>query len=182
VPSDLARPDPRPGTVETRQAHHHTPGARGAATGHLPSPQGLIVQAQGAFRGSLPGFAEVRALAESFGAAAGVDHDTTLRVVLVLEELFTNTVTHGYPGGADGPVWVTLASQTGAIAITYEDAAPPFDPFGHSPALPLAPEEREPGGLGLALVRGLCLTTSYTRIGNRNRVALTVATSSAPSG
>jgi anti-sigma regulatory factor (Ser/Thr protein kinase) len=41
-----------------------------------------------------------------------------LRVVLVLEELFTNTVTHGYPD-REGPVWVTLASQVAAIEITY---------------------------------------------------------------
>jgi len=140
------------------------------------------VQAHGVFRGSLPGFAEVRALAESFGAAAGADHDATLRVVLILEELFTNTVTHGYPGGADGPIWVTLASQTDAIAVTYEDAAPPFDPLGPPPALPLAPEEREPGGLGLALVRGLSLGASYVRLGDRNRITLTVATSSATPG
>jgi serine/threonine-protein kinase RsbW len=133
------------------------------------------VRAEGTFRGWLAAFAEVRALAESFGTAAGAEHDTTQRVVLVLEELFTNTVTHGYPGGAEGPVWVTLASQEGAIAVTYEDAGPAFDPFAHAPAPPLAPEERAPGGLGLTLVRGLSVSASYVRIGDRNRVTLMVA-------
>ena len=132
------------------------------------------MRAEGTFRGWLPGFAEVRALAESFGTAAGADRDTTLRVVLVLEELFTNTVTHGYPGGAEGPVWVTLASQGGVIAVTYEDAAPAFDPLGHAPAPDLDAEERAPGGLGLTLVRGLCASVSYVRVGDRNRVTLTV--------
>jgi serine/threonine-protein kinase RsbW len=134
-----------------------------------------MVRAEGAFRGWLSSFAEVRALAESFGTAAGADRDTTLRVVLVLEELFTNTVTHGYPGGAEGPVWVTLASQGSAIAVTYEDAAPAFDPVGHASAPSLAAEEQAPGGMGLALVRGLCASASYARVGDRNRVTLTVA-------
>jgi serine/threonine-protein kinase RsbW len=136
------------------------------------------VRAEGTFRGALPSFIEVRALAESFGAAAGVDHDATLRVVLVLEELFTNTVIHGY-GDAEGPVWVTLASQPDAIAVIYEDIAPPFDPVGHTPPPTLAPEARAPGGLGLTLVRGLCVSASYARVGERNRVTLAVATSSA---
>jgi serine/threonine-protein kinase RsbW len=136
------------------------------------------VRTEGTFRGALPNFTDVRALAESFGAAAGVDRDATLRVVLVLEELFTNTVTHGY-GDVEGPVWVTLASQRDTVAVTYEDAAPPFDPVGHTPPPTPTPEERMPGGLGLTLVRGLCVSASYARVGDRNRVILAVATSSA---
>ena len=136
------------------------------------------MRTHGRFRGSLPGFAEVRALVEDFGQAAGVGPEATIRVVLVLEELFTNTVAHGYPGGTDGPVWVTLEGQRGVIVITYEDAAPPFDPIGHTLPPSLPADERAPGGLGLALVRGLCTSASYTRTGDRNRVTLTVATSS----
>ena len=135
----------------------------------------MILRAEGVFRGQLAGFTEVRALAESFGTATGADHATTLRVILVLEELFTNTVTHGYPMDSDGPVWVTLASEGRAITVTYEDAAPAFDPLAHVTDLALAPEERAPGGLGLALVRGLCMTASYIRIAGRNRLTLTVA-------
>ena len=137
----------------------------------------------GTFRGRLASFAEVRALAEGFGAALGVDPRAMLRVVLVLEELFTNTVTHGYPAGREGPVWITLASRSGDIEITYEDAAPAFDPLTDAPAppdQPLADESRPPGGLGLALVRGLSASVGYTRVGDRNRVTLTLSTGSAP--
>ena len=140
----------------------------------------MTLRTEGAFRGGLAGFTGLRALAESFGAAAGAEHATTLRVVLVLEELYTNTVTHGYPGDRDGPVWVTLASEAGAITVTYEDAAPAFDPLSHTPGPAPPAEERAPGGLGLALVRGLCVSASYTRIGGRNRMIFTVAGSSPP--
>jgi serine/threonine-protein kinase RsbW len=140
------------------------------------------VRTGGTFRAGLQSFPEVRALAEGFGATTGADRSVTLRVVLVLEELFTNTVSHGYPPGGQGPVWVTLASRAGAIEITYEDAAPAFDPLGDAPTPPdptRAPEEQPPGGLGLALVRGLSASASYARIGDRNRVTLTISTGSA---
>jgi len=135
------------------------------------------------FRGRLSSFAEVRALAEAFGAAACAGHDAMLRVILVLEELFTNTVTHGYPAGSEGPVWVTLARQVGAIEVTYEDAAPTFNPLTDTsapPDHPLAFEGQPPGGLGLALVRGLSASAGYARVGDRNRVTLTVPTGSPP--
>ena len=138
------------------------------------------MRAEGAFRGRLPSFAEVRALAEAFGAAVGAEHSATLRVVLILEELFTNTVTHGYSAGGEGPVWVTLAAGVSVIEITYEDAGPAFDPLTGVPTPPLAPREDAPGGLGLALVRGLSVSAAYARVGDRNRVTLTVSTGSSP--
>jgi serine/threonine-protein kinase RsbW len=132
------------------------------------------MRAEGTYRARLPTFAEVRALAEAFGQTAGAGHEATIRVVLVLEELFTNTVAHGYAPGGEGPVWVALALAGSAIEITYEDAGPPFDPFGGAPAA-CALEERGVGGVGLALVRGLSASRRYARIGDRNRVILTVA-------
>ena len=100
------------------------------------------MQAEGTFRARLPSFAEVRALAEAFGQAVGADHDATLRVVLVLEELFTNTVAHGYPAGSEGPVWVALAMKGDAIEITYEDACPALIPSPARPP-PSAPSSRQ---------------------------------------
>jgi len=143
----------------------------------------LTVRAEGTFRGRLPSFPEVRALAEAFGATVGADHSATLRVVLVLEELFTNTVTHGYPPGREGPVWVTLASRAGVIEVTYEDAGPSFNPVTDAPTpsdQPLTDEGQPPGGLGLALVRGLSASAGYARVGDRNRVTLTVLTGRPP--
>ena len=131
------------------------------------------MRVEGAYWARLPSFAEVRAMAEGFGQAGGVGPEATIRVVLVLEELFTNTVMHGYPAGSEGSVWVSLALAGDAIEITYEDACPPFDPIGGAPAIPRLDEER-PGGVGLALVRGLSASARYVRVGERNRVVLTV--------
>jgi anti-sigma regulatory factor (Ser/Thr protein kinase) len=133
------------------------------------------MRAEGTYEARLLSFAEVRALAEAFGQTAGAGHEATIRVVLVLEELFTNTVAHGYPPGGEGRVWVALALTGNAIEITYEDAAPPFDPFGAPAGAARSVAERPVGGVGLALVRGLSATRRYARVGDRNRVVLTVA-------
>lgn len=145
-----------------------------ARKGHAPG-EALTVRAEAKFQGRLPAFTEVRTWAEAFGAAVGTDRGAVLRLVLVLEELFTNTVAHGY-ASAGGSIWVTLASRAGGIEVTYEDAAPEFDPFTPVPGAPARRtlEEAPPGGLGLALVRGLSVSARYARIDGRNRITLTL--------
>jgi anti-sigma regulatory factor (Ser/Thr protein kinase) len=46
-----------------------------------------------------------------------------------VEELFLNTVKHGHRGGSDAPVWITMEAADGSVSLTYEDRAPPFNPF-----------------------------------------------------
>jgi serine/threonine-protein kinase RsbW len=143
----------------------------------------LTVRAEATFAGQLPSFPDVRAWAEAFATAVGAERHATLRLVLILEELFTNTVTHGYRAGTEGPVRVALASQTGAIEVIYEDSGPAFDPLTDAPARradPRATEGQEPGGLGLALVRGLTASVRYVRVAGRNRITLTVPTGGPP--
>jgi serine/threonine-protein kinase RsbW len=134
------------------------------------------MRVEATFRGRLADFTDVRVWAEAFGATVGCDRDAVLRLVLVLEELFTNTVTHGYAGDDRGPIRVALASRGGNVEVTYEDAGPAFDPFdpraGAPPTLP--PLSGAPGGLGLALVRGLAVAPRYVRVDERNRITLTV--------
>jgi serine/threonine-protein kinase RsbW len=149
----------------------------------LPPPwDSLTVRAEGTFRGRLPSFSEVRVWAEAFAAAVGADRTAMLRLVLVLEELFTNTVSHGYAAGDEGPIWVVLASRADAIEVTYEDAARAVDPLVDTQAPRADPRAfgEPPGGLGLALVRGLSASARYARIGGRNRITLTVPTEGPP--
>ncbi len=169
----------RPGV----QAPDHTPDADPAAIVRFRREgSALSVRAEAAFRGRLPAFPEVRAWVEAFAAAQGADRTATLRLVLVLEELFTNTVTHGYGAGAEGPIWITLARGPGVIEVTYEDAGPPFDPIAEPEAARVGP--RPPGELagrlGLALVRGLSTAARYARVGERNRLTLGVPIGEGP--
>src|SRR5258708_1068494 len=52
---------------------------------------------------------------------------------MVVEELYSNTIKYGYGGETGRPVRLRLTSHP-AIALVYEDEAPPFDPTAWQPA------------------------------------------------
>jgi anti-sigma regulatory factor (Ser/Thr protein kinase) len=121
--------------------------------------------------------ARLRALREfvdAFCADASVGADHCLRLNLVLEELFTNTVRHGHGGDSEAPVWVILAATPGSLNLTYEDSAPPFNPYGKSPdASPdTTLQMRKIGGLGVLLTRKLAASREYAYLYGRNRIRL----------
>jgi len=117
-------------------------------------------------------FASLAAFAEGACRAAGLTGDDALRLRLVLEELFTNTVRHGHGGDCDQPVDVVLDVTRGRIRLTYEDTAPAFDP--RTPPARHPGRGRPAGGLGLVLVRRMAPDLSYERVGDRNRLVLSV--------
>jgi serine/threonine-protein kinase RsbW len=117
---------------------------------------------------------EAIAFVEAFGAAAAIDRADRLRLTLVVEELFTNTVEHGHRGDHDSAVAVGLQVDGDRLVVHYEDAAPPFDPTEALDAstLELPPDERPVGGLGLQLVAQFACEIDYRRIDARNRLRL----------
>jgi anti-sigma regulatory factor (Ser/Thr protein kinase) len=57
------------------------------------------------------------------------------RLRIVVEELYSNTIKHGYGGESQRPVRLLLRSAP-RIELVYEDAAPPFDPTAWRPPAP----------------------------------------------
>lgn len=104
---------------------------------------------------------------------AGLNNDEKLRVELVVEELFTNSVLHGYGQDCDEPVWIAADNNNGALCITYQDAAPAFNPLDR-PADRVAPVI---GGLGVTLVESFA-DTRYLYQDGRNTLILTFPPSS----
>ena len=95
------------------------------------------------------------------------------RAELVLEELFRNSILHGYGGDSEHSVWVGVDGAR----LFYQDAAPPFDPLTQGPA-PLDPEqplsEQRVGGIGLLLIRELGSAITYEYRDGRNRLVFTI--------
>lgn len=113
-------------------------------------------------------FDAIREFIDSVGDVMG--RDDRYRVILLVEELFANTVSHGYGGECDKPVWLTLDVTNGTCRVVYEDEAPEYDPFA-SPDHALregAIEDRPVGGLGIVLLTEMSSTHSYARNGERN--------------
>ncbi len=119
----------------------------------------------------------MQAFLEGFCADTGLPRQDCLRLNLVLEELFTNTVKHGHRGDSDAPVWIGLTRTDGAVQVVYEDKAPPFNPYArlteHSPDMTL--EMRKIGGLGVLLTKELAASRDYAYLFGRNRIRLTLA-------
>jgi anti-sigma regulatory factor (Ser/Thr protein kinase) len=127
------------------------------------------------FPARLSALPDVAAFIAEACAAAGVVAD--LRLTLLVEELFTNTVVHGHQGESEEPVHVGLDVEPGRITLVYEDTAPPHDPFAgvELPDETAEVEDRPVGGLGVLLVAAMARDVEYRRAEGRNRIRLVVA-------
>ena len=136
----------------------------------------LVTTRMGMFPSRPEAWRKARAFIETFCKDAGLPRDSTLKANLVVEELFLNTVKHGHRGGSDAPVWITLESRDGAVSLTYEDRAPPFNPFASKTRemLEALAETRREGGLGVILAHGLTASADYAYLYGRNRIKLTL--------
>lgn len=85
-----------------------------------------------------------------------------------------NLCTHAY-GGREGAIEVAVRRGDGQLLIEIIDEGPPFDPTASAePDVALPLEQREPGGLGLLLLRRMTDGVRYSRDGGRNVVTLVV--------
>jgi len=136
-----------------------------------------ITSRAGMFNSRLADLKKARAFLESFCTGAGIEKQAGLRLNLVVEELFLNTVKHGHRGGSDAPVWIFLATEPEGIRLTYEDHAAPFNPFapGARELLEALSETRREGGLGVLLAHSLTQRSEYAYLYGRNRIRVSLA-------
>lgn len=136
-----------------------------------------VTSRMGMFTSRRESWRRARAFIDAFCAAAAVRRESCLKANLVLEELFLNTVKHGQGGGSDAPIWITLDAREGRIDLTYEDHAPPFNPFARATRdmLEALAGARREGGLGVMLAQGLTASAEYAYVFGRNRIRLTLA-------
>jgi anti-sigma regulatory factor (Ser/Thr protein kinase) len=125
-------------------------------------------------------FLRVRSFVEDACERGGVAREECLRLLLIVEELFVNTVVHGHGGDTDAPVRLAVSMTPAAIAVRYEDTARPFNPFAvtEAPDEPGDLDERKVGGLGVRLIRSMTRDAAYARCGDWNRVTFRLARAS----
>jgi anti-sigma regulatory factor (Ser/Thr protein kinase) len=114
---------------------------------------------------------------EGFCAESGLPRAAYLRLNLVLEELFTNTVRHGHRGDCDAPVWIAVSRSGDTLSLLYEDKAPPFNPYARltEPVVDATVSMRKIGGLGVLLTKQLAASRDYAYLFGRNRIRLTLS-------
>lgn len=110
---------------------------------------------------------------------AGCSPGQRMRVQLVLEELFSNTVKYGRRDGT--PVSVAITVEFGGaepMTVHYEDDAPQHDAFDQSEdvdELKATLSKRRVGGLGIILIRELGRNLNYAWAGGKNHITFSVA-------
>lgn len=115
---------------------------------------------------------QVSAFVERRCGELGAGRRAALRLILAAEELFINTVMHGYGGKGRRSVTLTVRDAGAGIELVAEDDAPPFDPFRRAARPDLAGGAA--GGLGRLLIAGVSSRHGYERRGRRNRVTVVV--------
>ena len=136
----------------------------------------MTAEEQRLFKARMDALSEATIFVERFCALHRVERPDLLRLTLIVEELFTNTVMHGYGKESDAPIHISLRHEGDAVGLLYEDAAPRYDPLLEisAPAADLSAsvESRPIGKLGVHLIRQLTEDARYTHEDGRNRLWL----------
>jgi len=128
-------------------------------------------------RNDLAELPAVYAALEAFAAGTDLPDPVRRTLLLIVEELFSNTVSYGYPEGRADEIAVSVALGPDHVELTLADKAAPFD----SGSAPFAPDTSETvddkniGGLGLFLVHQLADEVTHKRVGDTNRTVVLVS-------
>ena len=93
----------------------------------------------------------------------------SMPMTLILEELFTNTITHGASDGREVFIEVNLGIDKDELIMTYKDNGMPFNVLDlPEPDLTASIENREIGGLGVHYVKVLTDSVEYEYVEKQN--------------
>jgi sigma-B regulation protein RsbU (phosphoserine phosphatase) len=101
---------------------------------------------------------------------AGIAQEVAGRVALTVEEVFVNIALYAYKkSGTGGEVMVRCGVGPEIVSLEFTDEGSPFNPLEHEdPDVALGAGEREPGGLGLFIVKKIMDAVEYRREGGKN--------------
>jgi anti-sigma regulatory factor (Ser/Thr protein kinase) len=104
----------------------------------------------------------------------GLSEDDTVNLNLILDEIVSNVIRHGYDDEAAHEINVVVGLAGDVARIRIEDDGKPFNPLeAPPPDLDLPIEQRPIGGLGIFIARSLADSIDYRRERGRNVLTLT---------
>jgi serine/threonine-protein kinase RsbW len=116
---------------------------------------------------------ELRQFVEETALTLGIEQEMAMKLLLAVDEAATNIIIHGYRR-QKGNIEVEMRPEGPDLVISLRDEAPLFDPTRHPPpdvTLPL--EQRQPGGLGIYLMRQVMDEVIHrTRAGGGNELIM----------
>jgi anti-sigma regulatory factor (Ser/Thr protein kinase) len=126
------------------------------------------------FRNDRAEISRLAGLAEQFGQEQHLADDEVMAINLVLDEVVTNVIDHGFEGITGEPeIRLTMTLEGDELTIRVEDNGRAFDPLQkEAPDLDLPLEDRPIGGLGIHIVRSVMNTVEYDRRNGRNLLTM----------
>ncbi len=109
---------------------------------------------------------------ESWAEEADIPNAAAMRLALVAEELAANVANH-----ATGARFFRLEAwpRPGGLDIAFTDDGPAYDPLARAaPDTAATLDERDPGGLGIHLVKEMTVGARHSREGGINRLTCTL--------
>ncbi|MDX1540120.1 MAG: ATP-binding protein [Geminicoccaceae bacterium] len=130
-------------------------------------------RASATFAGRLEEIPRVRAWVDDFGTKHGVVESDVAMIALALDELITNICSYGFDDDREHAIALSLKLKDGVLTASIEDDGRSFNPLKSKAPDPNAPlEQRQPGGLGIFLVRSVVDDVRYRRHRGNNHLTL----------
>jgi len=123
--------------------------------------------------GNLDSLSTIREYVSSAAKTAGLEKNSSYKLMLAVDELATNSIKHGYEeNGLQGDLVISAEITGSELIVTVEDSAPAYDPRTHKLSECNEPckslDEREIGGLGIYLALQDVDRFNYQRINGKN--------------
>jgi anti-sigma regulatory factor (Ser/Thr protein kinase) len=127
------------------------------------------------FQNRLADLARVTEEAVQFIQENGIGGQTVYATNLAIEEMATNILKYGYDDDAVHKIRLRVELSAAHLVVVLEDDGHQFNPLdAPAPDVSLSAEKREPGGLGICLVRKFAEQMRYERLNGRNRLTITI--------
>jgi anti-sigma regulatory factor (Ser/Thr protein kinase) len=124
--------------------------------------------------------ARVDLLADILGFVENAARDAELDVKqkniinIAVEEIFVNIAQYAYPSG-EGYISVSVSLDADKFVIEFRDSGTPYNPLAKpDPDTSMPTEKREPGGLGIYMVKKLTDDVSYEYRDRQNVLTIVI--------
>lgn len=119
---------------------------------------------------------ELERLSRAIGRFAdthGFPEDVTHAIHLALDEVVANVIRHAHGDGDEHQIGVELSLGKGLVTIEVNDDGVAFNPLAMPPPdLDLPIDQRQPGGLGIHIIKATMDGLDYRRSKGRNRLTM----------